>query len=688
MGLTPRPIRACAIVIASVAMTAMTGAFATSAMAAPTAASSAAATMATPFTAISSRFTATSDKVTGPFSRTKMSVEISLAPRNQAALNSLLKAIYTKGSKSYQHFLAKGQFSARFAPTAAARAAVASYLRSRGLTVGQTSSPFLVRATGSSQQISAAFRTSLRTYQNSRGTSYFANSSAAQLPSSLAAGVQGVIGLTDTARLHANVKRLSNTIRPAKPARSGGATASCEGTYPTAQQLFDFFNLGTPFNPGYGGSPGCNGLTPSQLNSLYGAPHVGARGKGKGVTLAVFELSAYQQSDVAAYAHQFFGPNYTPKLQNILVDGGPLNPICPAGDTCQPASGAFAGDVEVDADIETQLALAPDVKKIQVYESPNDVTGQVNLDLYGRIANDDTADSISSSWGACESDAGGSLIQAENTIFEQMALQGQSMFSASGDTGAFTCIRGSGSTAVETGDPSSQPWVTGVGGTSFENDNPGTNEHPAYPAGVETVWNIDNLCNASADEGGFPGFFWCAATGAGGGGNSQFWGRPFYQIGPHVSNAFSTTGNGTTQCSLARVGAPCREVPDISANADELTPYAEFCTANANTPGSACGFSSAQTPPGWFGIGGTSLSSPVWSAIFADRDSFTGHRTGNVNPLLYLLYNLAPGHFFHDITGIGAAQAVATNNGVFPTTRGYDMATGIGTPKMAALITG
>jgi hypothetical protein len=54
---------------------------------------------------------------------------------------------------------------------------------------------------------------------------------------------------------------------------------------------------------------------------------------------------------------------------------------------------------------------------------------------------------------------------------------------------------------------------------------------------------------------------------------------------------------------------------------------------------------------------------------------------------VYLLYNLAPNLFFHDITGVGPQQAAATNNGVFPTVPGYDLATGIGTPKMAALIT-
>ena len=59
-------------------------------------------------------------------------------------------------------------------------------------------------------------------------------------------------------------------------------------------------------------------------------------------------------------------------------------------------------------------------------------------------------------------------------------------------------------------------------------------------------------------------------TGAGGGGNSQFWGRPIYQFGPGITNPYTTHGNGTTQCALAEKGTPCREVPDISANADAV----------------------------------------------------------------------------------------------------------------------
>jgi subtilase family serine protease len=675
MGLLHRPARAGAIAVLGLAITGLTGAFASSgAMAAPAAGGPR-------FVAISGSLPRTTDTIIGAYTSSRMSVEVSLAPRNARALNRMLKALYTRHSGRYHRWLAKGQFNARFAPSAATRAAVARYLSSRGLTLQRSSSPFLVRASGSGQRVSAAFRTKLSTFRDSHGARYFSNSSAVHLPAALAPKVLGVIGLSNTVREHSQVKRFAGGTHP----KSARAATNCEAGYPSAHTLFDFFNgVISGFATGYGGGPGCNGLTPAQDNSIYGAPHVGPRGKGAGVNLAVFELSAYLPSDINTWTRQFYGSRYHAPLVDVNVDGGPLNPACPSGDLCPPNINGYAGDVEVNADIEVQLALSPNVKHLTVYNAPNDFTGQTELDEYSAIANLDRAGSISSSWAVCENDAGTALVQSENTVFEQMAMQGQSMFGAEGDSGAFSCLRSDGTAIVNVLDPPSQPWVTSVGGTSLESDNPGTNAHPAYPTGVETVWNVDNLCNSSGNEGGFPGFFWCQATGAAGGGASQFWGRPFYQHAPGVNNPFSTFGNGTTHCSLAAIGTRCREDPDISANADEFTPYAEYCTANANTPVAQCGFSAGQTPPGWFGIGGTSLSSPLLSAIIADRDSFQRFRSGNINPLLYLLDNIAPHFFFHDITGVGQTT---NNNGLFPVTPGYDQATGVGTPKMAKLIT-
>jgi subtilase family serine protease len=626
---------------------------------------------------------ATSDQMTGNYASQSMTVQVALQARDASGLAGSLQAMYTPGNTNYHHWLAAGQFDAQYAPPAAERGAVAGLLRHAGLTVQTSVSPFLVQATGSSKQVSAVFHTTLRSYRDKHGITYYQNSSPVLLPASMAAYVQGVTGLTNTIRDRSGAQRVNEV---AHPAGSGSSrNTSCETPYPDAAEMFTYANtLELPY--GYGGGPGCSGLTPSQTNSIYGAPDAGSPGKGQGVTIAVFELSAYRPSDINTWARSFYGPSYKAPLVDVNILGGPLNPRCPAGDTCPPGSNGYAGDIEVDADIETQLALAPDVKNLIVYNAPNDVTGQTELAEYAAIANADRAESISSSWSACENDVTVGEVQAENTIFEQMAMQGQSMFGAEGDTGAFSCLRSDGTRIVNVLDPASQPWVTSVGGTSFETDNPGHTQQPTYPAGVESVWNVDSLCNtapASPATGNYPGYFWCEFAGAGGGGSSQWWGRPSYQRGPGVNNPSTTTSNGTTHCALAQSRTPCREDPDISANADEFTPYAEYCTGNARTPYSVCA-SISSTAPGWFGIGGTSLSAPLWSGIIADRDSFHGNRSGNINPLLYLLFNKAPQVYFHDITGQGQTTI---NNGLFSVTPGYDEATGIGTPKMAALIT-
>jgi kumamolisin len=589
----------------------------------------------------------------------RMTIEVALAPRDQAGLHRLLRAQYTPHSGSYHRWLATGRFDGRFAPSQATRAAVSGYLASHGLTLRGAPSPFLVRAAGTSEQVSAAFGTRLVAFRGHDGAGHFANATPIRLPASLRAGVLGVLGLTDTLRARPGV-----TMTPA------GSSPACENAYPTRAFLLTEILDQVPDTSvprGYGGGPGCSGLTPDQVNSIYGAPDAGPRGKGAGVTMAVFELSGYQPSDITTWARTFYGPGYTPALRDINVDGGSVSPSCPVGDPCVPASDAYYADDEVDADIEMELTIAPDVRQVEVYSAPNDSLGITEMDEYAAIANDNSASVISTSWGICENDAGAAYEQAENTIFEQMAAQGQSMFADTGDTGAFGCLSTDGTAPPNVLDPAAQPWVTAVGGTSFESFDPGTEPHPGYPAGTETVWNVDNLCNTGSDEGLPSDLYYCAALFAGGGGSSEVFSRPFYQQGPGVNQG------------------KAREVPDVSANADVFTPYAAYCTGNSNTPGSFCGaFTGADLAPGWVGSAGTSVSTPLWAGIIADRDSYRGFRTGNANPLLYLLYNLAPKAYFHDIT----ANPAASDNGLYPATPGYDLATGIGTPRMAALITG
>lgn len=586
-------------------------------------------------------------------SNQQMTITLTLQSDKAAQMNGLLTQLYDPSSAMYHHWLKPGQFNRLFAPSSAQIASVTGYLKQDGLSIAPTPSPFLVRATGTTAQVEGALRTNIQDFVAANGQAFFQNTSAVQIPASLSNLVAAVSGLTDTGKLRPDF------VTTRQAAKASGKSV-----------------------PQYGAGPGGSGLTPSQTSSLYDANGVyalGNRGKGKGATLAVFELSGYTEADIPVYEQQFFGKSENVKIVNINVDGGPVTPVCPTGDICNPAND-FSGDIEVEADIEQQIAIAPKINEVLVYNAPNDFTGITSTNEYFKIASDDLADSISSSWGLCEQDATLATAEAESVAFMQMAAQGQSMFTASGDSGAFDCLRSGPTspsfTAVATHDPASQPFVTGVGGTSFSSFDPGSTQHPTYPAGFETVWNVLNQCSINNQIGG------CLNQGAGGGGVSLFWARPPFQHGTGVTNQFSQKG---PFCSLAANGQFCREVPDISANADEFTPYAEFCTGDPTTSSTCASFSGELNPPGWFGIGGTSLSSPVWSAVIALWDSVHGgQRFGEANVGLYQLFrsNHSYTRFFHDITGIHQTE---NNNGLFPTTPNYDLATGIGTPRITGI---
>ena len=635
---------------------------------------------------------------TGQLSASRMSVEVVLQPGNAKGLSSLLDGLYTKGSADYGQWLSAGQFDSRFAPARATVQAVTSYLQGKGLSVQGTDTPFLLRAIGSSAQVGTAFGTTINNYRNAQGKKFFSNDSVASVPDSLASSVLGVVGLTNTVRLKPAVQLASSGSASSTSSTSsaGRGEPSCEIPYPTTLAELEAIPANGPFN-GYGGGPGCSGLTPSQTNGIYNAPNAGPRAKGAGATEAVFELSAYNHSDITHWAQTFYGPGYRASMTDVNVDGGPLAPNtsqCPVGDTCFYG---YGGDDEVEADIEQELTVAPDTSNLIVYNAPNDETGQTELDEYATIANQDRADSVSSSWGECEPDAGLGYAEAENVLFEQMAAQGQSMFASSGDTGAFECIRDgtfSDHAPLQSLDPASQPWVTSTGGTSFTSFDPGDRADPSYPRGSEGVWNTINICSGNdSSTATSTGIVDCGSFGAGGGGHSIFWPMPNYQKGPGVISAY--TVRGPSNCALASAGQACREEPDISANADPLTGYAEYCTGSSyvspNPTGtdyeSAClGLTKTPGAPGWFHIGGTSLSAPLWAALFSDRDAFHGRRAGNANYVLYALFDNPRTYAadFHDILGL----PLENNNGFYPVTRNFDQATGIGSPNFAGIITG
>ena len=338
----------------------------------------------------------------------QMCLAIALTLRNQPQLDALLPRIYTPGDPLYQRYLTPEQFAENFGPTQADYAAVSDYIRQQGLTILDTHpNRAFLDVSGSAQQVETAFHLHLMNYQTADNRVFRAPDAEPALPAAIANRVSAIIGL-DTAlvRRPHNIRRNENAAdrQPRNGSGSGG------------------------------------GYAPADIKTAYNLQSVGLDGSGQ--TLAVFELDGYRASDITSYVN-YFGLRAVP-LQNVLLDGVSGRPGMNAD--------------EVTLDIELLNALAPGASKILVYETPNTDAG--TIDCFNRIATDNLAKEISVSWGGSEDATSSSLLNSENTIFQQMATQGQSIFAAAGDSGAYD----NGST-LSVDDPGSQLYMVSVGGT-------------------------------------------------------------------------------------------------------------------------------------------------------------------------------------------------------------------------------
>lgn len=545
-----------------------------------------------------------------------LDVDVVLTPRHPAALTAFARAVTTVGSPVQGRFLRPGQFASRFGATPSAIATVTAALRAAGLRPGRVTSNGLsipVRATEGA--ISKAFATGLRQYRLRNDRTVFANTAAPLVPASAAPDVQAVVGLDD----------LAVPVPALRPAPAGAPATSGSAATPAAA-------AGPKPEGGDNGPQACSTAnsdaaaddaeTTNQVAAAYGFPSVYGEGDlGSGTTVALYELQGYGSGDIAAY-QSCYGTDSP--VTTVDVDGG-------------PAKGSGVG--EADVDIEQIAGLAPGAD-ILVYEGPNTDTGA--YDTYSAIVSDDDAPIVSTSWGLCEPEEGSAPANAEDVLFEEAAAQGQGVFAAAGDQGSEDCVSSDDSgdfLAVD--DPSSQPFVTGVGGTSWVAAGTPPNE---------TAWNDGPTC----------------CWGAGGGGVSTFWTMPSYQSDSTVTGVFSPYSS-STPCA-ATGGADCRESPDVSALAGPF-PYLQYVSGH------------------WGAWGGTSLAAPLWAALTALADessACTGRSVGFANPALYQAAASDPSAF-NDVT-TGNNDLTGENGGLYPAGTGYDMATGLGTPNAGPLV--
>lgn len=542
---------------------------------------------------------------------TPIQLSVVLRSSDAGGLEATARAVSTPGSSQYRHYLTPAQVQQRFGPPAGVTAAVDAYLSSHGLTLGPTVADGLViTATGTAGTVSGALHTGIMTYRERSGRITYRNTAQPQLPSAIAPQVAVVTGLDNSAQLQPHVKLPSS--QPGSPATlPGSGTPAPRAVFGAATPCPAASNAGSAFT----------GYTADQLASSYGFASSYQSGLfGRGVTVALFELVGYSRQDLSQF-ERCYGIRTSVKTRKV-------------------SGGARIGSetIESELDIEGVVSLAPKAK-VLVYEAPNSDSGVVAA--YGAIASDNRAQVVSTSWGTCEPQSL-SLISAENTAFEEMAAQGQSVVAAAGDSGSEDCLGTGGSSSLKVDDPGSQPWVTGVGGTDLTS--------AGFPP-VEAVWND--------------------GTGAGGGGISQFWQMPSWQAAPGVRNAYSTGAI----CGV--VLTDCREVPDVAASASANNGYVIYCSA-----GSIC----KKIGRPWFAVGGTSAAAPLWAALLAVADQGLSSPIGFADPSLYAIAaNSSTRNAFNDITA-GDNDFTGTNGGRYPATSGFDLATGLGSPNGSALI--
>ncbi|MFI6624829.1 protease pro-enzyme activation domain-containing protein [Streptomyces sp. NPDC050528] len=323
---------------------------------------------------------------TGAVSAAKrISVAISLTPRNDRSLDTFVADVSNPRSSSYGHYLTKAQFAARFGRTDAEVKQVKDFLRAQGLTVGKVhSGNLLVDASGTAAQLEKAFGTKLSTWKDAKsGRAFYANETAPTLPTGIAGLVSDVTGLNNRAQLH----------------HQGSAKVN-------------------PHN-GPGG-----GYTPAQIKGGY---NVSGTYTGSGQKIALLEFDGFAQSNITKYDTNYSLGSPTPTVSK--VDGG---------------SGALGdGQVEVELDIEVLHAIAPKAN-VTVFEGPNSDAGEV--DTYQAIV-DSGIPTTSISWGASESQRTTSNINAVDAVFKAGAAEGLGFYAASGDDGSDDA--GDGTTTVD-----------------------------------------------------------------------------------------------------------------------------------------------------------------------------------------------------------------------------------------------
>ncbi len=441
-----------------------------------------------------------------------LKLSIALPLRNEAELDQLLHQLNDPASPQYRHWLFVEEFTSRFGPSQADYDTVAQYAQDNGMKIrARTANRFLVDVEASVAQVNKAFNVTMGEYQHpTENRAFYAPDRQPTLD--VPVKIWHIEGLDNFSIPRPVLKHVTDaTIRTATSGSGQG------GQF-----------LGSDFRAAYYGGSALTGA--GQSIGLYGL--------------------AYNISDVQKYYSNVGQSFNSSVVKNYSTDG--------STNSC----GSGCDDGEPVIDIVSSLSMAPGVNAVIEY------FGNGPMDTFNAMATANVAKQLSVSIGYSPADP-----LTEEPIFKEFAAQGQSLFIASGDSGAYTP-----SNSFEY--PADDPYVTAVGGTDLTTNGAGGTWQS------ETAW-----------------------VGSSGGVNNQNFPIPSYQQDPGVING--SNGGSTT----------LRNVPDVAAegNTDNW-----FC-ANGNACTGGLGGTSFAAPR-WAGF-----MALVNQQAASNGDAYVGF----LNPIIY-----------------------------------------------------
>jgi kumamolisin len=327
-------------------------------------------------------------------------LNIVLPLRNEAGLDKLLNQIYNPQSPAYHQFLSVEEFTEQFGPSQEDYDAVISFAEKNSLTVtGVSPNRMVVDVEGRVVNIERAFHVNMNMYQHPTEDRVF-YSPDREPTIDVPVALWHITGLDNFSKPHP-----ANLVRNAK-ANSTKATGSGPSGY----------FIGSDMRAAYFGG---TSLT------------------GHGQSVGLVEFAGYNITDVN---------NYFSKV-------GQKNSVAIVGVSTDKSSLSCTGrcdDTEQVLDIEVAISMAPGMSQVLVY-----VSDTSDVSIFNRMATDNIAKSLSCSWGWSPADP-----TSDDPIFKEFAAQGQTLFVASGDSGAY-------STRSRYVYPADDAYVTSVGGTDL-----------------------------------------------------------------------------------------------------------------------------------------------------------------------------------------------------------------------------